>query len=68
MTREKLSIALATVAEIRRQADAGNEPLARSARKTLNELCCQWADDLGAMSYPAPVRDALRDANLSERA
>lgn len=63
-----LSAALSTVQDIATYARQGNEPMARSARKTLDDLCCEWADDLGCMSYPAPVRMALRAAGLRETA
>lgn len=67
-TESKQSIAIATVREIADYARNGNEPMAQSARKTLNELCCQWADDLGCLSYPPAVRAALRAAGLRETA
>lgn len=63
-----LEVALSTVSDIARHADSGNQPLARSARKTLDQLCCVWSDELGCLSYPAPVREALRAAGLRETA
>lgn len=68
MKPETLSLALAQVNEIRLHADSGAQPLAQQARRTLNDICCEWADDLGCMSYPAPVRAALRAAGLTEKA
>lgn len=61
-------IALSLVRDIARHAGIGNQPLAREARRTLDELCCIWSDELGGLSYPAPVREALRAAGLRETA
>lgn len=61
-------VALSLVRDIARHVDDGNQPRARDARRTLNELCCIWSDELGCLTYPAPVREALRAAGLRETA
>jgi hypothetical protein len=63
-----IGIALSLVRDIERHADSGNQTLAQEARRTLNDLCCGFHDDSGVMTYPAPVRDALRAAGLRETA
>jgi len=61
-------IALSTVRDIARHVASGQQALARSARHTLDQLCCIWSDELGCLSYPAAVREALRAAGLRETA
>lgn len=63
-----LGVALSTVRDLARHAGRGEQALARSARQTLDQLCCVWSEELGCLSYPAPVRDALRAAGLRETA
>lgn len=62
MSPEKLSQAMAAVKEIALQVRNGNEPLAQSARRTLDELC--WSPG----GYPPAVTKALRDRGLRHTA
>lgn len=61
-------LGLAQVAEIESAVARGDHVAASQARRTLNELCCEWSPDLGRMSYPSDIRAALRAAGLSEAA
>jgi hypothetical protein len=64
----KLSQAIATVNDIAAYSERGSAELAGEARRTLNDLCCEWSDELGCMSYPETIRAALRARGLRETA
>jgi len=66
VTKEKLSQALAQVAEIAACVERGDVVLAGQARRTLNELCCELRD--GVMTYPPQIVEALRGHGLRETA